>query len=313
MSDASSAPSDFVRFFWNDRRRETLKVKLRDYRKYWKQYKTNRGGMIGLVLMTIFLAMAIFAPILATHSDPASLRWADINEKYAPPSFDFPFGTDDMGRDVYSLTLYGSRASLIVGILASLISIVIGAAIGISAGYFGRFSDEILMRVTDFFLVIPWFPLMIVVASLMGRSFENVILVIGITSWPSTARIVRAQVLSVKEMGFVERARAIGASDGHIIVKHITPNVFPLIFANTVLLVANSIFSEAFLDFFGLGDPTVISWGTMLEEVYKAGAFTSFAWWTIMAPGACIVLLIMSFYLIGDALDEILNPRLRRR
>ena len=207
----------------------------------------------------------------------------------------------------------GSRASLIVGILASLISIVMGTVIGISSGYFGKFTDEVLMRLTDFFLVIPWFSLMIVIASLLGRSFTNVIIVIGITSWPSTARIVRAQVLSVKEMGFVERARAIGAGDGHIIVKHISPNVFPLIFANTVLLVANSIFSEAFLDFFGLGDPNVISWGTMLEEVYKAGAFTSFTWWTILAPGACIVLLIMSFYLIGDALDEILNPRLRRR
>jgi peptide/nickel transport system permease protein len=267
--------------------------------------------------------MAIGAPILATHSDPSSLRWATVDDEHTPyraPTLDWPIGTDDflfgtdhIGRDVYSLTLYGSRASLIVGILASLISIVIGAAIGISSGYFGKFSDEILMRLTDFFLVIPWFPLMIVVASLMGRSFENVIIVIGITSWPSTARIVRAQVLSVKEMGFVERARAIGASDGHIIVKHITPNVFPLIFANTVLLVANSIFSEAFLDFFGLGDPNVISWGTMLEEVYEAGGFTSFAWWNILAPGGCIVLLIMSFYLIGDAVDEIMNPRLRRR
>jgi len=298
---------------WNERRKERMKIRVRDARRYWKQFRQIRSGMLGFVLLIVFTVMAVFAPLLVTHADPSSLRWADVNPHYSPPTLDYLFGTDDVGRDTYSLTVYGSRASLIVGIMATLISIVIGAAIGISSGYFGKVSDEVLMRFTDFFLVIPWFPLMIVVASLMGRSFTNVIIVIGITSWPSTARIVRAQVLSVKEMGFVERARAIGARDGHIIIKHITPNVFPLIFANTVLLVANSIFSEAFLDFFGLGDPEIISWGTMLEEVYEAGAFTSGAWWTILAPGACIVLLIMSFYLIGDALDEILNPRLRRR
>jgi len=313
MSLATVASNRLTQVLWNERRKERIKIRVRDARKYWKQFRTNRGGMIGFVLLVAFTVMAIFAPLLVTHEDPASIRWASVNPHYSPPTLDFLFGTDDVGRDIYSLTVYGARASLIVGIMASLISIVIGAAIGISSGYFGKVSDEVLMRFTDFFLVIPWFPLMIVIASLMGRSFTNVIIVIGITSWPSTARIVRAQVLSVKEMGFVERARAIGARDGHIIIKHITPNVFPLIFANTVLLVANSIFSEAFLDFFGLGDPEIVSWGTMLEEVYAAGAFTSFAWWTILAPGACIVLLIMSFYLIGDALDEILNPRLRRR
>ena len=200
-----------------------------------------------------------------------------------------------------------------MGILASLISIVLGTVVGVTSGYLGKFSDEMLMRFTDFFLVIPWFPFMIVVSFLLGPSFTNVIIVIGITSWPSTARIVRSQVLSVKEKGFVERARCIGAGGGRIVTRHILPNVFPLIFANTILLVANSIFSESFLDFFGLGDPRVVSWGIMLEEAYEWGAFSSFAWWYILAPGACIVILIMSFYLVGDALDEVLNPRLRRR
>ena len=294
-------------------RKERARLLMKNAKKTWSQYRQNLSGMIGLYLFLFFLIMAIFAPWISTHENPNSPGWARENPVYSPPTWDYLFGTDANAKDVFSLTVWGARASLIVGIMASLISIVLGTGIGIAAGFFGKISDELLMRLTDFFLVLPWFPLMIVFASLMGRSFTNVIIVIGITSWPSTARIVRAQVLSVKEMGFVERARAIGAGDGHVIRKHIIPNVFPLIFANTILLIANSIFSEAFLDFFGFGDPSVISWGMMLEEAYVYSAFTSFAWWWILAPGACIVLLIMAFYLIGDALDEIFNPRLRRR
>lgn len=313
---ATSIIAYIPRLIWkllNERQQERMKLALRVGKKNWDQYKTRVGGMVGLYLLLFFLIAALFAPWLGTQENPNEIGSARDTDPYLPPSLDHLFGTDFYGRDVYSLTMYGTRASLIVGILASLISIVLGTGIGVAAGYFGKVSDEILMRVTDFFLVLPWFPLMIVIASLLGRSFTNVIIVIGITSWPSTARIVRAQVMSVKEMGFIERARSIGCRDGHIIQKHVLPNVFPLIFANTILLIANSIFSEAFLDFFGLGDPNVISWGVMLEEAYQYGAFTSFAWWWILAPGACIVLLIMAFYLIGDALDEIFNPRLRKR
>jgi peptide/nickel transport system permease protein len=138
-------------------------------------------------------------------------------------------------------------------------------------------------------------------------------MVIGIVSWPSTARIVRAQVLSVKERGFIQRARCVGASGSRIVGRHIMPNILPLIFANTVLLIANSIFMEAFLDFFGLGDPNVISWGLMLEEAYEYGGFSARYWWPILPPGLCIVALVMAFYLIGDAIDDIVNPKLRRR
>lgn len=297
----------------SDSRKERMHLLIKRARKVGRRYLGNSPGMIGLVVLVFFVSVAVLAPVLVTHSDPNSWNWADAQNSYHEPSKEFLFGADFYGKDVYSLTVYGSRASLIVGLAASLISIVLGTTIGLSAGYFGKISDEILMRFTDFFLVIPWFPLMIVIAMLMGKSFTNVIIVIGITSWPSTARIVRAQVLSVKEKAFVERARAIGSGSGHILSKHILPNVFPLIFANTILLIANSIFSESFLDFFGLGDPTVVSWGTMLEVAYEKGAFSSYAWWSILAPGACIVILIMSFYLIGDALDEILNPKLRRR
>lgn len=294
-------------------RREKIRLFARSVNHTWRDFRRNRSGMFGMTVLAVFVVMAVFAPILATHKDPNAMTWARVNPAYSPPSAQFPFGTDNNGRDVYSLTLWGSRASLIVGLVASLISIVLGTTIGLGAGFYGKVSDEVLMRFTDFFLVIPWFPLMIVFSMLMGRTFLNVIIVIGITSWPSTARIVRSQVLSVKEKAFVERAKSVGSGNWRIISKHILPNIFPLIFANTVLLVANSIFSESFLDFFGFGDMRVISWGTMLENAYTAGGFSSGAWWWILFPGASIVLLIMAFYLIGDTLDDVMNPKLRRR
>jgi len=299
-------------------RREKLRLMARNFVSTSRRFAGSIGGMTGLAILVIFVLMAVLAPVLAskynTEFMPAySPKWATVNPTYASPSIRFPFGTDYYGRDIYTLTVWGSRASLIVGFMASFISIVIGTLVGLTSGYFGKISDEVLMRFTDFFLVIPWFPLMIVIASLMGRSFTNIIIVIGITSWPSTARIVRSSVLSLKEKTFVERAVAVGSGSGRIIWRHILPNVFPLIFANTILLVANSIFSESFLDFFGLGPENIVSWGLTLEWAYEYGAFTSFAWWNIVFPGGCIVMLIMAFYLMGDALDEVLNPKLRRR
>lgn len=304
--------------FLTESRREKLRLLRKDTTRIGRQFSKSFGGMFGLGILVFFIAMAVLAPLIAskynTPSMPANApQWNEFNPTYASPSGTYFFGTDYYGRDVYTLTVWGARASLIVGFIASLISIVLGTTIGLAAGYFGKIPDEVLMRFTDFFLVIPWFPLMIVFASLLGRSFTNVIIVIGITSWPSTSRIVRAQVLSIKEKTFVERAISVGAGSGRIISKHILPNVFPLIFANTILLVANSIFSESFLDFFGLGDTNVISWGTVLETAYEKGAFSSFAWWNIFFPGVCIILLIMAFYLIGDSLDEVLNPKLRKR
>jgi len=303
--------------FFSESRKEKTRLLWKSIMKVWKLYRRNAMGMIGLSILVVFVLMAVLGPIFlhkyTSPYAPNSISWAGVNPMYHPPSSDYWFGTDFHGRDVFTLTVLGTRASLIVGILASLISIVIGTAVGVTSGFMGKRADELLMRFTDFFLVIPWFPLMIVIAMIMGRSFTNVIIVIGITSWPSTARIVRAQVLTVKEKGFVERARSVGSGGLRIISRHIMPNVFPLIFANTILLVANSIFSESFLDFFGLGDLNIISWGVMLENAYDDAAFTSFAWWYILAPGACIVILIMAFYLVGDALDEVLNPKLRKR
>jgi peptide/nickel transport system permease protein len=308
---------------------EKAKLQIKNLRKTWKIFRANRLGFVGFIVLIGFVVMAVFAPVLATVPQPTLLEHREANhlnntpflQNPLPPSFKpsyykgltHPFGTDVIGQDVYSLTLYGSRASLEVGLIATFISVIIGATLGLMAGYFGRITDEVLMRVTDFFLVLPWFPLMIVMMAILGQKFIWVVIVIGLTSWPSTARIVRSQVLTIKERQFIVRAKAVGASDVHIIQKHIMPNVLPLIFANTVLLIAIAIFSEAFLDFFGLGDSSVISWGAMLESAYESAAFSQGAWWWIGAPGAAIVVMVLSFSLVGYAIDDVLNPKLRKR
>jgi peptide/nickel transport system permease protein len=169
------------------------------------------------------------------------------------------------------------------------------------------------MRMTDWFLVLPWLALAIVLASILGQSLEIIILVIGITSWPSTARVVRSQTLTVKERPYIERARALGASDWHLITRHVLPNVFPVIFANTVLIVAIAILSETTLSFLGLGDPLHISWGTIIEFAFNAGASSIGAWWWLVAPGVSIIAVVLAFTMCGYAMDEVLNPRLRSR
>ncbi len=307
---------------------EKAKLQYKVFRKNWTIFRSNRLGFAGFIVLIVFGLMAILAPWISTVQNPADVQEPNIiidgvpiQLNPLPPTFSksiytnitHVWGTDHKGLDIYSMTMYGARASLIVGIVATAISVLLGTAIGLAAGYFGRVTDEVLMRVTDFFLVLPWFPLMIVMMAILGQKFIWVVVVIGITSWPSTARVVRSQVLTVKERQFIVRAKCVGATDGHIIRTHILPNVLPLIFANTVLLIAIAIFSEAFLDFFGLGDPTVISWGAMLEAAYDFDAFLKGAWWWIGAPGAAIVLMVLSFSLVGYAIDDVLNPKLRRR
>ncbi len=197
--------------------------------------------------------------------------------------------------------------------MASAISVLIGGTIGVISGYFGRYVDEGMMRFTDVFLVMPQLPFMMLIAALAGPNLFNIIVVIGVLSWPATARLVRSEIITLKERTFIERARAIGAGDIHIIRKHILPNVIPLMFANTVLIIAIAILTESTLAFLGLGDPLVISWGSMLHYAFTSLAMSNGAWWYFVPPGFCIALVVLGFTFLGYAMDEILNPKLRRR
>jgi len=275
----------------------------------WQLMWTDPLGRMGIILLAFVLVITIFGPLAFPFDAKAVADSAAgvLN----PPSSEHWLGTDELGRDVFRATLSGARVSLLIGLLATAISIIVGAIVGLIAGYYQGFLGNLLMRITDFFLVLPTLPLVIVLAVMFGQSFAIIILVIGLTSWPSTARITRSQVLSLRERQFVERVRSFGASDLRIILVHILPNVVPLIFANTVLVIAGSILSEATLAFLGLGDPVRVSWGTMLHYAFEAGAAGRGAWWYLIPPGFGIVAIVLAFTLTGHTLDRILNPRLR--
>jgi peptide/nickel transport system permease protein len=254
----------------------------------------------------------VFAPLLVdeTQLEPATAT----APAFHPPSLEYPLGTDNFGRPVLSLVIMGSRISLLVGLTATVGAMVLGALIGVTAGYFGgRWIDSVLSAVTNWVLVLPWVVLAIALTSVLGRGLGNIIIVIAITSWASTARVVRSQVLSVRERPFVERARALGAGNWHVVSRHILPNVTSVIFANAVLTVALVILAETTLSILGLGDPTAVSWGVIIEESFRAGALTAGWWWWLIPPGVAIVLVTLAFTMCGYALDEVLNPRLRER
>ncbi len=291
-------------------KQETVTLWKKNFSSFWSIFRENTMGLIGLIILAIFALMAILGPYLV---DISILTVDGVTQVMHPPTAGYVLGTDDLGKDILASVIIGSRVSLLVGLAATVISMVIGTLVGIVSGFYGRAVDTILMRITDVFLVIPWLPLMLVMAALLGPSLGNIIFVIGITSWAGTARIIRSQTLSIKERPYVERARAIGSGDGHIMLHHILPNVFPLIFANTVLVAAVAILSETTLSFLGMGDPTQVTWGMMLHFAFSMGAVSFGAWWWLLPPGICVVLVVLGFTFIGYALDEVLNPKLRRR
>ena len=230
------------------------------------------------------------------------------------PSGEYWLGTDDSGRSVLTLLIWGTRISLFVGLLATAISMVIGTLIGLVSGFFEGWTGRVLFRLTEWFLVIPFLPLAIILAVVLGRSLLNI------------ARGHRRDELAGNGPADPQ-PDAVGAGSGptssgpgcsapsrwHQMTRHVLPNVMPMVFANTTLTVAIAILSETTLSFLGLGDPTRVSWGSMLEDAFGVGAMTTGAWWFIVPPGVCVVLVVLSFTLVGQALEEIFNPRLRRR
>jgi peptide/nickel transport system permease protein len=277
--------------------------------RVWRHLRHDRLGRAGVALFVLTVIMAVAGPLIFPFN-PATVSNASTGLLAAPSAAHW-LGTDELGRDVFREFLSGAHVSLIVGLAATAISMILGAGIGIAAGYYGRAVDTVLMRITDFFLVLPQLPLVIALAALFGQNLGIIILVIGMTGWPTTARIVRSQTLSLRERQFVTRVRSLGASNLRILRRHILPNVMPLIFANTVLVIGSAILAEATLSFLGLGDPVQISWGTMLHFAFESGAIGRGAWWYFVPPGLGIVIVVLAFTLTGHAIDEALNPRLR--
>lgn len=284
----------------------------RAFAQGWADFRETRSGVVGLVMLVVIVLAAIAAPLLADESSLRAINTTD-NPVWAPPSEFAPLGTDNLGRPIWAQLVFGARISLMVGVAATLIAIVIGTLVGGAAGFFGGWVDAVLSRLSEWFLVIPFIPLAIVLAAVLGPSLQNIILVIGITSWPVTARLIRAQVLTIKQRLYVERSRALGASSAHVMGRHILPNVMPLVIANTTLTVPIAILSETTLAFLGLGDPTEVSWGKMLEEAFDAGALSQEAWWYYVPPGVAVVIVVLAFTFVGRALEVVLDPRLRER
>ncbi len=262
--------------------------------------------IVGLAILAFFVFLAIFGPWIEPY-DPNTQTGA----VYEPPSSAHWLGTDDAGADMLSLVIEGARVSMIVGFAAALVAMLIGGTVGLWSGFYGGKSDTVLMRITDYVLVIPDIPLMIIVAALFGRSLTNIILIIGIIYWTSTARLIRAQTKSVRERTYVKRARALGAGNQRLIGKHVLPQEMPLLIANTVITVAIAIFAETYITFLGLGDPALTSWGKLIQNAFTGDAVLNNAWWAIVPPGVCVTLVILACTMVGMAGEDALNPRLR--
>ncbi|MDX3384828.1 ABC transporter permease [Streptomyces niveiscabiei] len=276
--------------------------------RFWNAYRTHRAGLSGLAALIAFALVALTAP-LTVGADVTGVTHAP-GRPLESPSGEFWLGTDRYGRDLLGLVIWGSRVSLLVGLLAAILSVAIGTLIGVTAGHFKGMYATVAMRVTDWFLVMPTLVLAIALATVLSRSLGTVILAIGVTSWPTTARLVRAQTLAVESRPYIERATALGGGHGHVMARHVLPNVMPLVLAQTTLMVSSSILSEATLAFLGLGDPAVVSWGGLLQEAREAGAVSAGHWWYLVPPGIAIALVALAFTLCGRAVESVLNPRL---
>jgi len=272
----------------------------------WQVIRRRPSAAIGAAVLLLVIAISLLAPVIAPYG-----IHQQVGPVYGPPSFKHPLGLDDGGIDMLSLIMWGGRVSLTVGLAATVVAIFVGGTIGILTGYLGGVTDTVLMRFTDYFIVIPVIPLMMVIAVLWGPSLSHIILVIGLLQWTTTARIVRAQVRSVRERVYIRRARAIGGGHLRVVLRHVLPQVAPLLVANTVLTIAIAVFSETALAFLGLSDPSRTSWGTMIQHAFARTAASTGAWWAIVYPGVAVAIVIMACYLLGQAIEDAMNPRLK--
>ncbi len=292
------------------RRLRTVKLGLQEH---YRIINSNPLSRFGFRVIVIFVLIAIFAPWIAPY-DPWEMVY-DKNGQFAglrPPSWEFPVGTTHLGYDLFSQLILATRTTLIIGSVSGIISIVIGANVGLIAGYYGGKVDEVLMRLTDILYGMPFLPFIIVLIALFGRKLEFIILAIVLIVWRTSARVIRAQTISIKQRQFITAAKARGCSDFRIIYRHILPNVLPLLLLYAAFNIAWSIITEASASFLGFGDGETISWGGMLYELWLSGK-TRVAWWWFATPSLCIVLLVTSLVFVSRAYEEIANPRLRKR
>jgi peptide/nickel transport system permease protein len=292
-------------------RRSPLAAALRQNLRGLAVILSYPSGAAGLVIVLLFIAIAALAPLIAPYGAFEVVYNADHSVvRLSPPSWQNWFGTTNQGMDVFSQLVWGSRVALIVGLLSAVGSVVLGTLIGLVAGYFGGWIDEALMRMTDVAFSIPFLPFAMVVISIAKPSLGLVILLVVFFLWRTTARIIRAQVLTLKTRPFIWAARAAGAGDLQILFRHITPNVLPLSFLYMAIGVQTGVMLEAALSFLGFGDPNVLSWGIMLNAAFQAGAMRS-AWWWVLPPGVALSLFVIAIFMITRAYEERLNPRLR--
>ncbi|KZB88047.1 ABC transporter permease [Amycolatopsis regifaucium] len=277
--------------------------------KHWHEFTTNKAGVFGLAFLASITVLAILAPVISDESglDVTKATGGSLQ----PPSGEYWLGTEIDGRSVLLMTFWGARISLLVGFSAAFLSVLIGTVVGIAAAHFGGWLSGLLLRFTDFFLVLPSLVLAVALASVLEQGTATVIVAIGVTAWPSTARLVRAQTLTIEGRPYIERAKALGGGHLHIVGKHVLPGVMPLVLANTTLVVGNAVIADATLAFLGVGNPNSISWGAMLQAALNNGAISKGAWWNLLPPGIAIVVVVLAFTLVGRALETVLNPRLK--
>jgi len=275
------------------------------WQQLWRQFRKNRAAEISLYVIILFILAAALAPLFSPY-DPFALG----DDTLLGPNGEHWMGTDDLGRDTLSRVVYGARVPLIVGFLATAASMLIGTVIGALSGYFGGRTDSILMRATEYTLVVPRFFLALLVVAMLGTGIMKIVLVIGLLGWPEAARVVRAQFLTFREREFVIAARAIGAGHLNVIFREILPNAVPPAVVVASILVARAILLEAGLSFLGLGDPNLVSWGSLLSEAQER---ISASVWLAVFPGAAISLLVLCINLFGDGINDVLNPKLRKR
>ena len=274
--------------------------------RFVRAYRADRGGVAGLAILLAVTVLALAAPLFI---HPSELSVVDATgPALALPSAHYPLGTDQSGRSVLLVLIWGARPSLAIGVIATVVTVALGSVVGLVVGHYGGVPGRLLMAITDWFIALPGLPLAIALAAVLGQGDTSITAAIAITSWSPTARLVRAQTLAVEARPFVERAHALGASSRQVLVRHVLPNVAPLILVTASLTVASAILSETTLTFLGLGNPVEVSWGAMLNQAVLQGAITKGAWWFVLPPGIAVLTVVLGFTLTGRAIERILNP-----